>query len=65
MEIKTCLNILGLDLKNSGTSTGSISFPSSKLIDSISPVDSSDFEMKRDVIYNNLCLLYTSDAADE
>ncbi len=39
MEIKTCLNILGLDLKNSGTSTGSISFPSSKLIDSISPVD--------------------------
>ena len=39
MEIKTCLNILGLDQKNSGTSTGVISFSSSKSIDSISPVD--------------------------
>ena len=39
MEIKTCLNILGLDQKNNGTSTGSISFSSSELIDSISPVD--------------------------
>ena len=39
MEIKTCLNILGLDEKNNGTSTGSISFSSSELIDSISPVD--------------------------
>ena len=39
MEIKTCLNILGLDQKNNGTSTGSISFSSSKSIKSISPVD--------------------------
>ena len=39
MEIKTCLNILGLDQKNNGTSTGMISFSSSELIDSISPVD--------------------------
>ena len=39
MEIKTCLDILGLDQKNNGTSTGSISFSSSELIDSISPVD--------------------------
>ena len=39
MEIKTCLNILGLDQKNNGTSTGSISFSSSESIDSISPVD--------------------------
>ena len=31
MEIKTCLNILGLDQKNNGTSTGSISFSSSEL----------------------------------
>ncbi|PDH47674.1 MAG: aldehyde dehydrogenase family protein, partial [Bacteroidetes bacterium MED-G13] len=39
MEIQTCLNILGLDQKNNGTSTGSISFSSSESIDSISPVD--------------------------
>ena len=39
MEIKTCLNILGLDQKNNGTSTGSISFSSLESIDSISPVD--------------------------
>ena len=39
MEIKTCLNILGLEQKNNGTSTGSISFSSSESIDSISPVD--------------------------
>ncbi len=39
MEIKTCLNILGLDQKNNGTSTGIISFSSSKSFDSISPVD--------------------------
>jgi aldehyde dehydrogenase (NAD+) len=39
MEIKTCLNILGLNQKNNGTSTGIVSFPSSKSIDSISPVD--------------------------
>ena len=39
MEIKTCLNILGLNQKNNGTSTGIVSFPSSKSIESISPVD--------------------------
>ena len=39
MEIQTCLNILGLDQKNNGTSTGSISFSSLESIDSISPVD--------------------------
>ncbi len=39
MEIKACLNILGLNQKNNGTSTGKVSFPSSKSIDSISPVD--------------------------
>ena len=39
MEIKTCLNILGLEQKNNGTSTGSISFSSSESIESISPVD--------------------------
>jgi aldehyde dehydrogenase (NAD+) len=39
MEIKTCLNILGLNQKNNGTSTGKVSFPSSKSIESFSPVD--------------------------
>ena len=39
MEIKTCLNILGLNQKNNGTSTGIVSFPSSKSIESFSPVD--------------------------
>ncbi|MAV66281.1 MAG: aldehyde dehydrogenase family protein [Flavobacteriaceae bacterium] len=39
MEIQTCLNILGLEQKNNGTSTGSISFSSLESIDSISPVD--------------------------
>jgi len=39
MEINSCLNILGLNQKNNGTSTGIVSFPSSKSIDSISPVD--------------------------
>ena len=39
MEIKACLNILGLNQNNNGTSTGKVSFPSSKSIDSISPVD--------------------------
>ena len=39
MEIQTCLNILGLDQKNNGTSTGSISFSSLESIDSTSPVD--------------------------
>ena len=39
MEIQTCLNILGLDQKNNGTSTGSISFSSLESIYSISPVD--------------------------
>jgi len=39
MEIKACLNILGLNQKNNGTSTGKVSFPSSKSIESFSPVD--------------------------
>ena len=39
MKINTCLNILGLNQKNNGTSTGIVSFPSSKSIESISPVD--------------------------